>query len=227
VAVTRRTGPGPGTDEVVELAVALADEEGVEALSLRSVAYRAGLPLAAVQRTFGSRDRLVAVMVQQLLSRHRTTPPPTEAPARTLARLAEREWATYRAHPWLVGVLASTRPPLVPAVLDDVRVGIDAFAALGLDTAEAMGRYLALSGYVQGMALLVRAEQQESARSATTYRSWWSEEIRRLERTGSRRRHPWLGRLTDTATPDTLDLDATFRDGLHHVLKGLTGGEHQ
>ncbi|MDG4830990.1 TetR/AcrR family transcriptional regulator C-terminal domain-containing protein [Solwaraspora sp. WMMD1047] len=222
-AAVRRTPPEPRTDRMIAAALGLADAEGAEALTLRGVAHRAGLPLTAVQQTLGSRDRLVETLVQHVLSRRRPPAPPTGTPAQALARLAEHEWETYRAHPWLVGVLATTRPPLVPAVLDLARASVDAFVALGLDTATALRRYLSLSGYVQGMALLIRAEQQESARSGTTYRSWWGRETRRLDRTGGRLRHPWLDELTGDAAPDTFDADAAFRDGLGRVLAGLTG----
>lgn len=131
---------------------------------------------------------------------------------------------TYREHPWLVTVLASSRPPLVPAVLDAARASTEAFAALGLDPPSALGRYVALSGYVQGMALLLLAEQGETALSGTGYRAWWSEELRRLDRTGTRRRHPWLDAASGGRLPDTFDADADtwFRDGLDRVLAGLT-----
>ncbi len=119
-----------------------------------------------------------------------------QPPVRTLTRLAEDEWAAYQAHPWLVVVLASSRPPLVPAVLDAARACTEAFMALGADPPSALGRYLALSGYVQGMALLLLAEHDESTRSGTDYRTWWTAEVRRLDRSGARRRHPWLDQVS-------------------------------
>ncbi|WP_454856459.1 TetR/AcrR family transcriptional regulator C-terminal domain-containing protein [Promicromonospora soli] len=148
---------------------------------------------------------------------------PSEAPVQTLAGLATDEWMTYREHPWLVVVLASSRPPLVPAVLEAARASTEAFAALGLDPPSALARYVALSGYVQGMALLLLAEHGEPARSGTAYRTWWSEELRRLDRTGARRRHPWLDDASGGKLPDSLgtDADTWFQDGLDRVLAGL------
>ncbi|AXB42146.1 TetR/AcrR family transcriptional regulator [Amycolatopsis albispora] len=198
-ATPRRTTPKTG--ELVETAIALADADGIGAVTLRAVAHRAGTSLMTAQRAFGSRDKLVATMVQRLL-----TTPGTPA----LKALAEHEWSVYRAHPWLVSVLASTRPPLVPAVLDSARASIGAFTALGFDPPTALGRYLALSAYVQGMALLLLAEHHESAHS--TYRAWWADEARRLP--------PWTGELG--GPPGTADLDTWFRDGLDRVLDGLT-----
>ncbi|WP_206024948.1 TetR/AcrR family transcriptional regulator [Micromonospora zingiberis] len=206
---------------MIAVATELADAHGINGLTLRAVARRAGQPLAAAQHAFGSRDRLVAALVQHLLA-HRPTSPRRESPVERLARLAEQEWQVYQAHPWLVGVLASTRPPLVPAVLDLAGASIEALVMLGLSPATALRRYLALNAYIQGMALLLQAEQREAAASVATYRSWWAEEIRRLDRTGSRRQHPWLGEVTAGTPPEAFDVDVAFRDGLHRVLTGLT-----
>lgn len=72
------------------------------------------------------------------------------------------------------------------------------------------------------MALLLYAEQRETAQSGTTYRSWWAEEIRRLDRTGSRLRHPWLDEVTVGPPPDGVGVDAMFHEGLPRVVAGLT-----
>lgn len=200
---------------------AVGEPDRLSMVTLRSVATRAGIALTRAQRDFGSRDRLVAVMVQHVLTQ-RATAARNEVPADALTRLAEDEWNTYRAHPWLVGVMASTRPPLVPAALDASRAAIEAFMGLGLDSSTALNRYLAFSAYIQGMGLLLIAEQQESVRSGTSYRRWWTDEVRRLARTGDSMRHPWLLELTDRAPVDDFDPDAPFRDGLSRVIRGLT-----
>lgn len=213
----------PGTDQLIEVATTLADAHGTAALTLHAVAHHAGQPLAVAQRAFGSRDRLVAALVQHLLTRRRPTAG-DGPPAVRLTRLAEQEWQVYQAHPWLVGVLASSRPPLVPAVLDVASVSIEVFMALGLPPTTALARYLALSGYIQGMALLLHAEQREAALSGTTYRSWWAEQISRLDRSGSRLRHRWLDEVVVGTPPEGLDADTMFREGLRHVVVGLTEG---
>ncbi|HLS15919.1 MAG TPA: TetR/AcrR family transcriptional regulator C-terminal domain-containing protein [Beutenbergiaceae bacterium] len=203
-------------------AVDLADTEGIAAVALSSVAVRAGLSISAARRTFSSRDRLVAAMVQHVTARRRRVIAVPQEPITTLTRYAEEEWRNYRTHPWLVGVMASTRPPLVPAVLEASGAAIEAFTALGLDAQTALSRYLALSGYIQGMGLLLMAEHTEAVYSESSQRSWWQTEGRRLDRSGARRRHRWLGELTDDRAAE-FDLDAVFDDGLPRVIRGLTG----
>lgn len=220
-AAGRSSPDGRSPATTLEAAIALADSEGLDAVTLRAVAERVGLSLLAVQREVGRRDHLVSMMAHRVLARRGTTPTGGEDPAAVLRRLAEAEWSTYRAHPWLVDVLASTRPPLVPAVLDASRAAVEAFVALGLDTDAAFTRYLAVSGYVQGMASLVAAERRESARSGRSMRAWWAEEGRRLERTGALRRNPWLDELSARPADVGFDLDAVFHEGLVLVLRGL------
>ncbi|WP_423464500.1 TetR/AcrR family transcriptional regulator [Promicromonospora sp. MS192] len=226
--VGRRAGGGAAGAGLVDVAVVLADAEGIGAVTLRSVAHRAGTAPGEVRRVFANRERLVEAMVQRLLAGpHGGEPPPQGTPVRVLAGLAETEWQAYRRHPWLVSVLASSRPPLVPAVLDAARASVDAFVALGLDPPTALARYVALSGYVQGMALLLLTERDEAARSGTAYPAWWVQEVRRLDRTGARRRHPWLDDVSGGVLPAAFatDVDAWFRDGLDRVLAGLAGGD--
>src|SRR5690606_36451847 len=155
----RTAATDPQARSTVEVAVALADAEGIGAVTLRVVARRAGTALAAVHHDFGCRDRLVAAMVQRVLAARAARAAPDDATS-ALTALAEDEWQAYVAHPWLVEVMASSRPPLVPAVLDGARASIEAFRRAGLDGETAFTRYLALSGYVQGMALVLAAEQR-------------------------------------------------------------------
>lgn len=203
----------------------MADAEGITAVTLRSVAHRAGVPLAAVQRDVGSRDHLVAAMVQRIVSSRAAPRAVAEHdPVDALSQLAEDEWADYVSHPWLVGVMASTRPPLVPAVLDASRAAVEVFLRSGADSDTAFDRYLAFSGYIQGMGLLLLSEHQESVRAGSSYRAWWREEMRRLARTGETLRHPWLAEAAGSTPEESFDVSVPFRDGLRRILPALVDG---
>lgn len=202
-------------------AVSMADDAGLAAVTLRTVAVRSDLPLAALQRDFGSRDRLVAAMVQHTLSSPPRSVVAPDDPVGALIDLAEHEWRTYQAHPWLVRAMASTRPPLVPSVLEASRATIEVFTSIGLNAEAALDRYLAFSAYIQGMGLLLLAEHEESVRTGTSSRAWWAQEIRRLDRTGATGRHPWFSELTAHPRVNDFDANACFHDGLHRVVSGL------
>lgn len=206
---------------VLATAVSMADDAGIRVITLRAVAAQIDRPLAALQRNFGSRDRLVAAMVQHVLAAHPGPVVAPDDPVDALTTLAEHEWRAYEAHPWLVRVMASTRPPLVPAVLETSRAAIEVFTSIGLDPEAALDRYLALSAYIQGMGLLVLTEREEAGRTGTSGRAWWAQEVRRLARTGATGRHPWLSELTEQRRDEAFDASACFRDGLHRVVTGL------
>jgi non-ribosomal peptide synthetase component E (peptide arylation enzyme) len=120
----------------------------------------------------------------------------------------------YRKHPWLLTVLATDRPPTGPAVLAMVDHVVSTLTHLGFEPAEAYRAYLVLSGYTQGMALLIQRKPAD-----TDYRTWRSATHRRLEHTGRLQQRPWLTAASQT-NPDT-DLDTWFDFGLHRMLDGL------
>ena len=127
---------------------------------------------------------------------------------------ARDEWAMYRRHPWLLQVLATDRPPTGPAVLAMVDRVVDVLTEAGFTPAEAYRAYLVLSGYVQGMALLIGHEP-----AVTSSRAWRSATRLRLEHTGRVQRRPWLI-AAGRSDPDT-DLDTWFDFGLDTMLSGL------
>lgn len=47
-------------------------------------------------------------------------------------------------------------------------------------------------------------------------------QVRRLDRSGARLKHPWLSELTEERAEDAFDADRAFQDGLRPILAGLT-----
>lgn len=216
----RRSGtpPAPRDDrDPVALAVELADRLGLENVSMRLLADRAGLPAHRLYRRVRNRGDLLSAMAEHVIGARRPRPAGSpDDPRARLERLARDEWAMYRRHPWLLTVLANDRPPTGPAVFAMVDRVVSVLTAAGLDPVEAYRSYLVLSGYIQGMALLIPHRPAE-----TDYRTWFSGTRRRLERTGRLREQPWVTAASQTS-PDT-DLDAWFEFGLRRMLDGLLG----
>ncbi|MBL7498334.1 TetR/AcrR family transcriptional regulator C-terminal domain-containing protein [Frankia sp. CNm7] len=216
-------------ERLIDVAVRLADAEGIGAVSMGALAHRAGLSADQVFRRTRSRDELLGAMVEHALVERApaasrayspTTPEPAN-PREQLERLARDEWALYRRHPWLVTVLATTRPPTGPAVLAMVDRAVAVLTTAGYAPEDAFAAYLALSGYVQGMALLHVAEHTERRAGATGWEKWWLATHVRLTRTGRTQGRAWLA----TSHPPDRDADAVvdrwFDFGLARLLDGL------
>lgn len=208
----------------MDLAIDIADSHGVHAVSLREVARVANLDLATVQRSFSNRDRLVTAMAHHVMHRQSShTAQSSDEVHDVLRQAAEDRWVLYQEHPWLVSVLATTRPPLDDVALRQAGKVITALMDLGRDPAEAFANYLTLNAYVQGMALLLHAEHQQDAVSAVNYQSWWTSELRRLRATGAHRRHPWFDeRATAFDQHPEQRIAEWFSTGLHTILDALT-----
>lgn len=204
-------------DRLVRLAVEMADAAGLDAVSMRTLAERAGVPAHALYRCVRDRGDLLAAMAEHVINgRMPDRKAPTDPRAR-LERLARDEWTMYHHHPWLLAILATGRPPTGPAVLSMVDRTVEALTQAGYTPGDAFAAYLALGGYIQGMALLI-----DRATADTAYHAWWSTTLNRLENTGRTRHRPWLAaaRHTDPANPDT-NLNTWFDFGLQRLLDGL------
>ncbi|SFO88963.1 regulatory protein, tetR family [Amycolatopsis arida] len=212
----------PDRATVVRVAVRLADAEGLAAVSIRALAAHLGLPAMSLYRRVSGKDDLVAGMADTVLAEYRPPPEPATGWRARLEHEARQEWALYQRHPWILPVLATTRPPLGPGVLAAVDRTL---AALGdrVDPEAAFALYLLVSGYVQGMALLSAAESAAVRDTGVTGGRWWSARSAALPRTAAAR-HPALAALVErglVAPPAPDAVRAWFEFGLRRVLDGV------
>ncbi len=132
---------GGRREEILDAALALADERGLAAVSMRAVADRVGVTPMALYPHVGSKAALLDGMVGRLLSRMPSgeeepgdEKPGVEESARAggsgpeegLLRFAMGARDLVRAHPWAAGLLFS-RPAVTP---DGVRAVDRIYAAL-------------------------------------------------------------------------------------------------
>ncbi|MEV0703337.1 TetR/AcrR family transcriptional regulator [Saccharopolyspora sp. NPDC050389] len=199
---------------IVRSAIRLADGEGLAAVSMRAVAASNDVAAMALYRHVSGKDELVRAMVDVVLAEYR---PPERNSCGWRAELehqARQEWALYQRHPWVLSVLASTRPPLGGSVLALVDRSMTALAG-HFDADTSLSVYLLVSGYVQGMALLLTAEEEAVRGTGVGYERWWSTRRDHLVGTAGGR-YPWLAEVASEAR-----LDDWFEFGLQRVLDGI------
>lgn len=129
-----RRGPRArvSTTEVVDAAIALADADGLPAVTVRALAAGLGLSTMSVYTHVNSRDDLLVMMADAV---HARAPRPAYGRAgwRTrVRRVAEANHALLAAHPWLLDV-TDRRTALGPGTIAKYDHELAAFAPLGLD----------------------------------------------------------------------------------------------
>ncbi|MEV6772257.1 TetR family transcriptional regulator [Nocardia sp. NPDC051030] len=146
---------------IVDTAIALADEQGLDALSMRRIADRMGAGAMSLYRHVPNKDSLLAAMTDEV-SRRNTYPDPAGKnwTWRDRARIAaEVDWQLYQEHPWVLFTFAVPRYNFGEHSLIVLSWLVEGFTELGVDTREATLMSLSVWSYISGVAL-----QQVSAR---------------------------------------------------------------
>jgi AcrR family transcriptional regulator len=99
-------------EQITAAALAVADADGLDAVSMRRVAAELGTGAASLYRYLDNRDDLLDLMVDATGGEYRFDPP-TGDWAADLVAVGEQARAIFGRHPWLAG-LVIVRPVLGP-----------------------------------------------------------------------------------------------------------------
>ncbi len=98
--------------EITEVALRIADADGLEAVSMRRVAAELGTGAASLYRYVETREDLLDLMTDAIGEEYELAPPTSNWLADLIA-FGEQARAAFRRHRWLAG-LAMTRPVIGP-----------------------------------------------------------------------------------------------------------------
>ncbi|RZT86765.1 TetR family transcriptional regulator [Pseudonocardia sediminis] len=205
---------------IVTRAIALADDGGLPAVSLRALAAEVGTPTMSLHRRVGGKDELVRLMIGAAFD---GAPPPHTAPSgwrSGLETTARRQWEIYRAHPWLAQVVSMTRPQAIPGLLRHAEYAARALEDTALHPHARLELHLILFGYVRGAAVNLAPEAAAQADTGLDADTWaaQADPIGAALATGD---FPALARLTDGPEDYPFDLDRLFESGLRRTLDGF------
>lgn len=216
---------GPTRDRLLRTAIALADAEGLTAVSMRAVAARLGVAPMTLYRQVRDKDDLLASMSDAAFAE---SPLPTELPPgwRDRLELAVRGlWRVHRKHPWLAQVTPLTRPLAVPSLLAYSELMLAALTDRGLEPIKAFDLNVLLYNFVTGIAINLDAEARAAAASGRSDEEWITEQTPALGALADTGRFPaFAAVITAMGEVDggyDLDLDRLFELGLRHLLDGL------
>jgi AcrR family transcriptional regulator len=212
-------------DQVVAAAVAIADRDGLDGVTLPKVAKSLGFTGMSLYRHVGSKDELLTLMADAALGAPPDLRPDGWRDGLRGWAFAQRE--VFARRPWLAHVPASG-PPSGPNQIAWMEAALAILSATRLDWAHKVGVLSLISGYVvhsvrQYSELAEgRAEGQGQAAAERDYG-------RALVRLVDPVRFPETARLFSSTlfeapspdTPDAIVADADFSLGLAFILDGV------
>jgi AcrR family transcriptional regulator len=226
----RPTGRARGLelDDIVAAAVAVADGDGTEAVSMRRIARELDVGTMSLYWYVSSKEELDQLMLERVQAEAQVPEPSGDWRA-DLRGYAHTMRAALLRHPWAIDVLG-VGPPTGPNDARNAERLMGALDGLGLDTVTAMRVLTTFGTYVVGAALreIQEIRWQENAAEATAgmtedeISEFIAEYARRLKESG---RYPHLTRIFETGVdPDSpLTRDERFEFGLDCMLEGLAG----
>jgi len=149
---TRGPKPALTAGEIARAAIAVADGEGLDAVSMQRIAREVKVTTMALYRYFASKDELVDRMIELAGGPVRRW---EGAPAEWRERL--RQWAhacaaIYARHVWFLEAATARRRVMGPNELEWLDAALGALSAAGLNGAEQMNAFLVLIGHVRSHA---------------------------------------------------------------------------
>lgn len=145
-------------ERITGAALAIADVEGIEKLSMARVAGELGFTTMALYRHVAGKAELVDLVVDAAVGpapRFAATPGGWRA---DLERWALACWARFARRPWLVGATARSARVMGPHELGWLEAGLAIVSAMGIDPADAHDAVLLVLGHVRSVAQFARAE---------------------------------------------------------------------
>jgi AcrR family transcriptional regulator len=199
-------------DRIVDAAMALIDDDGLDALTMPRLAERLGVGTMSLYRHIDDKDDLINAVAEQVLSGVRVPDgAPDDWQGRVVGYLrALREQAL--AHPALSRILAD-RGLTVGPIFDQLEQAHAILLAAGFSPSDAVRAFYALLTYVFGFVIweLPRVHQQP----ATAYTAAWADALDRLNPDAYPTLHTLRDTLNTTASSDQFDY------GLNHLIASL------
>ncbi|GAB2532630.1 TetR/AcrR family transcriptional regulator [Nocardia heshunensis] len=214
----RPKGQGLSVERIVDASVAIADAEGLDALSMRRVAAELSTGTTTLYRYVDSRDDLLDLMADAVQDAHA----PLTGDWRTdLESYAHHERALWLRHPWLAPLLA-TRPSLGPNWLRGLEHALTAAAPLTPDITEAASAVGLIRDFVRGAVMRELAEKETQRRTGQTEDEWRAAVAPYLRKVIDSGAFPHVALFTESADQTAAE---QFSNGLHRILTGIADSQ--
>jgi len=154
----RRPKSDLSVERIISIAVEIADESGLSAVSMAAVAGRLGYTPMSLYRYVSAKDDLVLLMGDAAFGSAPTGIPDAPDWREAVTRWIDASLALYREHPWLLDLPADTMP-LTPNAIGWMEAIITAFSSTHLSVDETVKAALLIVGQTRWEASLTRARR--------------------------------------------------------------------
>jgi DNA-binding transcriptional regulator YhcF (GntR family) len=205
-------------EQVIRTAIAFADTEGLDALSMRRLAAEVGISPMSLYRHVANKDDLMVQMADAVFGERDLPDPGPDGWRAKLELVSRLHWDLFRRHLWLPKVISFTRPLLMPNAMAHTEWTLRALDDLELPVAIRTREAIALPALIVTIALSLVAEVEAGQESGVTFQQWWQAREKRTAALLSSGRFPLLATVPQEIVAD---LDGLFEYTLARHLDGL------
>lgn len=173
-----KRGPRPKVtlEALVGAAIAIADREGLDAVSTRRVAEAVGISPMSFYTYVPGKAELLDLMLDAVSGDPERRPPPTFDPAQwrdNVKMIARTLFDYYLAHPWVLE-FATHRPVMGPNLLRSYENALSAFDGIGLSDLEMDRAFAVMANYVYGAVRDAAREKIVKESTGMSDEEWWA-----------------------------------------------------
>ncbi|MEE4024501.1 TetR/AcrR family transcriptional regulator [Gordonia sp. PKS22-38] len=212
-------------EAIVDAAIAVADRDGIGALSMRRIADDLGVGAMSLYRHVDDKDALLQEMSEEI--GRRFPYPVTDTRPWTwrdrVQVVVDIDWELYQRHPWVVLAYSSPRHSFGDESLRCLDWFAAGFLDLGVDLVEATGMALTVWSHVHGVALVAVSDDLLRAEKPSEGPDGLADLI------GGRSKDlaPHLSALSQTtAAARLVDPRARLDDGIAYLCDGFEAQGH-
>ncbi|GAA3416652.1 GntR family transcriptional regulator [Streptosporangium vulgare] len=199
-------------------AIAIADTEGLDAVSMRRLAAEFGVGPMSLYRHVSSKEELVTRMTDEVFGEPELPVPGPDGWRAKLELISRLQWELCRRHLWLPRAVSFVRPSLAPNVMEHTEWTLRALDGLGLPMETRIREALTLPALVISVALSMADEAEAEQETGVTLDRWWLARRERADELLDSGRFPLLATLTGEEVPD---VDGLFEYSLARHLDGF------
>lgn len=219
-------GPRPALnlDAVIEAAIALADTEGIEAVSMRRLAQHFEVAPMALYTYVPGKAELLDLMLDTVYAAMPRSTPRDGSWLACVEAVAHDNRALHEQHPWL-GAVSTHRPPLGPGVMAKYEYELRALEGTGLEPVELDAALTFVLGFVASCARAAADERAAERESLMGDREWWSRNEPLLAHVFDAQAFPTatrVGAAAGAAHGAAYSPQHAYEFGLARVLAGLS-----